>query len=322
VKRKGFKQDYLLDTGRLKRDYLPEPTLSDLGLKVTVCIAAIANDKSVVTASDTKVSIGFSSSDANTVKYEEFHENWIAMMAGNDICHFIPIRDRASDNMRGKPNTLQSAVSAFKDAYQDYLSEVTADRVLRKYQLSVASFKRQGRRYFKKGLYQSLADRVEAVELECTFMVYGFDAKKHPHIFAVRHPGTVDVWDKPGFWAIGSVKTSALGMLLHLNQNIDVPLFRTMYNVLAAKFFSERASDVGRHTVFYVKRYGFDGFARPSNFEAEMRAAWENDGAPRMPDSVQRLFQQTQDKISFWDSKKGRNQRVREFFKGMEKPKL
>lgn len=265
-----------------ERDYLPDPKPSELGLGMTVCIAAIANDRTIVTASDTKVSIGFSSSET-TAKYEGFHDEWVAMMAGNDICHFIPIRDRASENMRGKPNTLRSAISAFKRAYRDYLSEVATDRVLGRYDLDVSSFKKGKGHYFTKKIYQSLFDRIEAVELECNFLVYGFDARKQPHIFAVRHPGTVDVWDKPGFWAVGSGRVSALGMLFHLNQGMDVSLLGTMCNVLFAKYFSEKASDVGESTIFYAKRPGTDIFVRPANLESSIRTAWVREGAPKVP---------------------------------------
>jgi ATP-dependent protease HslVU (ClpYQ) peptidase subunit len=284
--------------------------MSELGLKVTVCIAAIANDKSIVTASDTKVSIGYSSADANTVKYEEFHKNWVAMMAGEDIGHLIPIRDLAAERMNGKPNTLRSAISAFKGAYKQHLSEVAADRVLAHFDMNMKTFKRVGSKWFTSDVYGTFCDLIDKVRVDCTFLVYGYDQDKRPHIFVVEHPGVVKVYDKPGCWAIGSGKISALGMLLQLNQSVDTPLFPTMYNVLAAKFFSERASDVGRHTVFYVKRYGMDAFGRPANFEAEMRAAWENEGAPRMPASVQRVFQEMKDRLTFWSSKKGRNRKV------------
>jgi len=300
---------------------LPEVRAEDLGLIVTVCIAAIANDKCIVTASDSKASIGYSSADANVVKYEEFHEHWVAMIAGEDVSHFIPIRDLASEKLKGKPNTLRSVTQAFKAAYKQHLSEVAADAVLGHLNMDIATFKKGGPKRFTSDVYGAFHDQLSKVKLHCTFLAFGYDKEKRPHIFVVEHPGTVRVLDKPGFWAIGSGQISALGMLFHLNQSVDTPVFFTMYNVLAAKFFSERASDVGKHTVFYVKKFGYDAFSRPANLEAEMRAAWEEEGAPRMPKRILTLAQGIGDSLVFWSSRKPRNQKVRDFFNGTEKPK-
>src|SRR5213078_4370586 len=103
-------QDYLLDARYTFPDDGREPRLSDWGYGVTTCIAAMVNpfwhgdDKGpfIVVASDTLLSFGGYCSMEGMTKNKNFHRDWSAMIAGNDITQSLPVIERASEVLRGR----------------------------------------------------------------------------------------------------------------------------------------------------------------------------------------------------------------------------
>jgi hypothetical protein len=263
---------------------------------MTVCVAAITSDVSsgkahIVTASDTLISLGhYTSSDATSVKMEPFYESWHAMMAADDISQCVPIIAKVSEMLKGGSNTLAVVSGAFKKAYKQHLSELAADQVLAPFDMDMSEFKKNGAKVFTPEVFNSLSQEIKGVALDCSFLVYGFDERKWPHIFTVDPPGKVSIYDKPGFWAIGSGSFSALGMLFSLHQSIDRNFFETIFNVLAAKFMAETPGVVGEHTFFYLHENGCDWFRHPVGVVESMRHWWNEKGKPKLDAEVLRHF--------------------------------
>ena len=259
---------------------------------MTICIAAISNQRSdrqgpyIATISDTMISGGTISADASTLKYEQFHPDWIAMMAADDITQCLPIIAKASDYFANRKNTLAVARAAFKRAFRKHLIEMREDAVLGQYGMTLDEFLRCGKRRFTATKFDSLCERLEAIDPKCEFIVHGFDFQGKPHIFHVHSLGSDSVWDKPGFCAIGSGKWAAETMLFSLNQSIDCSLSETIYNICAAKFMAEKSDGVGEYSALYARRQGSSFFSHGFGMLEEIRQAWEKDGCPKVPTGI------------------------------------
>jgi hypothetical protein len=226
------------------------------------------------------------------------------MIGGNDISQAIPVIERASRILRGKGNDYLTVQAGFKKAYQEHRSEAIADAYLKSsYDMTVKEFKRSARKLLDPNIHAELSFQIKAFNLGCAFLVYGYDNKKQPHIFEVRNPGKATTHDKPGFWALGAGASSALNMLSALGQGREVTAFApTIYNVLAAKYFSESASDVGEKTFFVLHEYGSVAFATSGiHLEPSIRTLWK-ENRPKTPSGVEVLVQQAN--IDFWPKRR------------------
>lgn len=264
------------------------------GKTVTVCIAAISDIPGqtpyLVTASDTMVGGAIISADSVTVKLEPFHKDWFAMMSADDLTQCIPIIERAGEYFTGRANKLRTARAVFKGAYSQHRVEMCEDAGLSAYGLSMKAFLKDGRKKLSDRMYESIRKRMEEVKVGCTFLVAGFDSSGRPHIFEVsesKNGGIADhVYDKPGFCAIGSGSYIAETILYSLGQSTDRTFCETIFNVCAAKFMAEKASDVGKATYLLCKKQGSSAFAYAYGIIEAMRRAWDEHGCPRVPERI------------------------------------
>jgi hypothetical protein len=277
-----------------KPDYPDTPPDHFSDSPMTVCIGAICHERPfhgdvplIVTASDQMLAGAFSSSDASTIKNEPVHKDWSVMMAADDFSQCVPIIELARKYFHGRANTLQVARTSFKKAYQQHMAERAADIVLGRYGLDMKTFRKSGKRMFTESKFNALCNAIDDVRGDCDFLIYGFDGMGAPHIFKVKDPGRDEVYDKPGYCAIGSGCYAAGMMLFHLNQTIDCSLRQTIVNVCVAKFMAERVPGVGKATFLYIKKQGSNvvGYAG-IDMEEEIRAAWEKEGCPRVPSGI------------------------------------
>src|SRR5450631_2577662 len=247
----------------------PNPRPADWGLGMTVCIAAIVDSSDegpkIVLGSDKKLSMVEFSSDRAVTKMRAFHDEWQVMFAGNDITSFIPILNDARASFAGKENTLDNAIGSLKAAYQKRISDIAADKYLSRFKLNMDDFIREGKEKLTPDVFDTLVDRIVQIKMSLQFLVCGFDKYRVPHVFLIENPGSDDVYDSPGFWAIGTGAQSALSMLCYREQNIRNSLAQTVYNVCEAKFMSESASDVGEESLFYVIAPDCNSFSHAMN---------------------------------------------------------
>jgi hypothetical protein len=71
---------------------------------------------------------------------------------------------------------------------------------------------------------------------------------------------------------------------------MSTPFEDTVYNVLAAKYLSESASDVGQRTFWFVKKYGHDAMITEPHLEEGIRKIWNAKGKPRTNLSAVKLI--------------------------------
>ncbi len=279
---------------------LGEPKLSDWGFGVTTCIAAISLDRAIVTASDTRMAFGSELSVGDVIKLEGIYGEWAVLIAGPDISQAPFIIERAREILRRKTGTLLAVKNALRRAFQEQLTEVIESELrLGTLNITLKDLKKEHRKGLEPKLYQELSSAIKNAKLGCRFLTYGFDDNEQPHIFDVGDPGgKAESLDKPGFWAIGNGKSSAITTLAQLGQSSEATRMEaTIYNVLAAKFTSETASDVGRDTFFFVKRYGCNSFKHRGNLLADVRRIWEEKGRPSVPPEALQAIQRAE--ISF-----------------------
>src|ERR1700722_17784682 len=178
---------------------LPAVRLADWGYGMTVCIAAITSDNLIVTMADRKLSTGMFSADSSVVKTRGFHKEWVAMIAGDDVSHALPIVQKASTNFsKLSENNLGNAIQAFKNAYKQELADHAADLVLGRFNLTMNQFLDKGAKKFTPDVFDTLCDQIARVTLRCRFLLAGFDKWQSPHIFTVADPGVAETFDLPG----------------------------------------------------------------------------------------------------------------------------
>ncbi len=285
---------------------------------MTTCIAAIAIDHTLVSASDTKLSFGSRFSVEGVIKAEPFHGEWTAMIGGDDVAQAVPVIEKATRILRGKGDDFVTVMDGFTAAYQAHRRKMIEDELLSGFEMSIAEFKKTARQRLDPNVHADLSFQIKNYDLECAFLVFGYDKKRVPHLFEVRNPGKATVHDKPGFWAIGSGASSALNLLAFLGQAREASsMADTIYNVLAAKFYSESASDVGKETFFFVKKYGTYAFGAQGKLRRGMREIWEKDGKPKIPASIEQ-FVATAD-INFWYTAKEKRRQERAAQKATQK---
>src|SRR5258707_4360856 len=222
-----------------------------------------------------KVSFSGDFSMEGVIKLDPIHREWSAMVAGNDISQAPFVIERAKKRLKGKTGDLLIVKNEFTRAYQEQLREVIVDEFLSPFSMTLEEFKKNGRRQLEPNLHQSLSFGIKNAKLGCKFLVFGFDNDKIAHLFEIGEHGKVESKDKPGFWAIGTGAASAISMLAYLGQASErTPLPATIYNVLAAKFISESASDVGKETFTFIKKFGNTSFTYRIDFEKELRDLW------------------------------------------------
>jgi 20S proteasome alpha/beta subunit len=249
---------------------------------MTIGVAAIADRKYIVSASDKALSAAIVSDDC-IYKVVEFHHEWSAIFSGSDISDVVPVIEIAREKFRKLDNTHRNASDVLCSAYSEQLSRKIERLVLGRYQVSLVDFLKNGRKYFRLVDHSMILQEIKNVTLGCSFLASGFDGAGQPHVFTVVEPGVLQSFDKPGFWSVGSGEYSANTLLLHLGQNIDASLEETIYNVCAAKFFSESSLGVGKETWFFIREFGSDALISPPFFMDEIREGWEKCGQPRIP---------------------------------------
>src|SRR5439155_3171296 len=205
---------------------LAAPRLADWGLGMTVCIAACTREQKIVMASDQKVSLHQFSADNLTIKIQTVITGWDCMMAGSDVTVAEGIITKVGDKLLFKADHLELAdvVLAFKESYQEQLQARATDLHLARFKLTMEEFRTKGRRQLGADVFDLLCDKISRVAFDLRFMVVGFDYLDQGNIFVISNPGIEEVYNKPGFWAIGTGAMSALSMLFYRGQTVITTL--------------------------------------------------------------------------------------------------
>ena len=260
---------------------------ADWGVGVTICIAALSQDR-IILATDQMIAVESASADV-ALKIRALNKNWIGMFAG-DIEHFDPIVRDVKAEIGESDCTVTSLSGVFTAAYQRRRQKEIENRVLSSYDLTWDEFKREGATIFKEW-FNTITTQIEHVTLgsePLELMVAGFDADG-PHLFSIEHPGADRHHDTIGFHVIGSGANSALGLLYFHAYNRRAPVAVNTYRVCQARFFARGARGVGRETSLVVWTRDMPIEFRKQTIE-EIREHWEKAGAPSIPSWVDEVI--------------------------------
>ncbi len=273
---------------------LPTSRPADWGCKVTVCIGALCEKRSVVVAAtDMLPTLGNIAADVAVIKNDVLFPRWAVLTAGDDVEHLEPILDRARVLLTKKweRKSPQEVATKLARAYEERLQEEIRIRVLSRFRFTPNTFRDHGKRKLTASVFNSLASKIASIKIRLKFLVCGLH-RGEGHILGFDGDGAPVSYNKLGFWAIGDGAPVALASLGFANHRIpqfvgQMSLAECVYQVCAAKFMAETVRTVGRKTflVIYGPNDGQVRFIFASD-EQKIRDAWENEGAPRQPQTI------------------------------------
>lgn len=256
---------------------------------MTVCIAAFAADRqSIVMVSDAKVAFGDFSADSAVQKNIPISPRYAALVAGNDIAYAGPTLNRIEKRLKDSGTLDPDEVATFvhEELVETRRKKVEA-RILSKYGFTTETFRTRGKLSLSDSAFYDLLSKVDKEDLSLKILLCGFDENGKSHLRVVSADDTPEDWDMIGFAAIGTGAISALNSLSFAVEHCSMSKYGSVeevsYYVLAAKFMSESATDVGRDT-FYVSVDKDDECTfMYSNAAIDIvRESWERFGAPRI----------------------------------------
>lgn len=255
---------------------------------MTVCIAAIADAKRIVTVNDMQLTAGsYYSTPLGSLKNFRLHKKWRVLIAGK-IAQKTTVIDYVRETLRPQePLTTAEVAKACTDAFVQTTRQFAEEKVLSQYGLTMETFLRS--REMLGDIYRELWGEIGRIQIGIEMLVFGFDEHSLPRIFIVStptddHPSFITHCDEMGFSCIGTGAFLAESALYGFEQGLGGidSLHSTIYHVACAKFAAETASDVGKLT--YLRAYESDGTELGFNLqwiEEKLRPLWLKHGKPR-----------------------------------------
>ncbi len=219
---------------------------------VTVCIASIHSNDTIIAVSDKKITFtGLVSTEGEMTKALPTR-NWISMIAGENISAAMPIVIEVVGQDTGELS-VEEFSSICRKAYRHQQTIGIESTILGKYDMTLEQFKESGSKTFTDKVYEHLVEGMEEYDLGAQFLFAGFDFSCAPHLFTLTHPGKVQFFDRTGYWAVGSGRHAAISHLAAYPYRRGANLAECVYQALAAKFAAESANDVGKDTDLWIR---------------------------------------------------------------------
>ncbi len=219
---------------------------------MTVCIAAIQEDRSgssIFLICDRRVSIygGWFSQEGHA-KYTQVHTDWVGMFAGDVEETNLMLKEVNRSLVRLKTAPFETVVKRCRLAYAKVRQLLIETQILPDF--DVRSYRKyQELKNADEALYLKISERISSAEENWNLLFAGFDNQRTPHLFVISGPGTVQYCDSQKYAAIGSGAFAALVWLSFYGYQSRRPIGELIFGALSAKFFAEKASDVGQTTV-------------------------------------------------------------------------
>ncbi len=254
---------------------------------MTICIAAIHSNDTLITASDRKISFSASfSTEGEMTKFIPL-KRWIGLMAGEDVSPGMPILRGIAGIERGD-ETVEEYTKLCRSAYLRQRIIEIESQILGKYDLTLNEFKKNGKAILTDKVYEHVFSEIEEFHLGCSFLFGGFDCTCAPHLFVLSDPGRTEHFDRTGYWAIGTGRHATLSHLASYPYRRTDSLGICVYRVMAAKIASECARDVGKSTYVCLKfrdcPYAID---LSQDLIDALREGYES--LPRLPKGIDKL---------------------------------
>jgi len=205
-----------------------------------------------VTISDLMLSSDFMSAETSTTKFQTISSSgkWASMFAGSPSVNG-GIMTSVYGLLEGKQESFDEVVAAFEKAFRLALKRKIDGELLSPYGLDRDAFFKRGRGYFGEEEFSRILYQLNAIKLETSFLVVGFDPNSFPQIFSVFDPGVFEDHNHLGFHAIGTGWMRALGSLYGTYDG-DLSTLDLIYRLCEAKFLGESALGVGKDTFIDV----------------------------------------------------------------------
>jgi hypothetical protein len=273
---------------------LPRINPADFGLGVTFAIVARSDTNGIfVSASDRSLSLSFDDQvpaiDDAIFKDIFFTGPWKVAFAAHYTSFVYPILLRAEQllEIRGGNLTYDDLRKAMCDGYLDVIKEQATKRYLAKFGYSsVDEFVNFGPSKIGDSLYNNLSKKIEKLNFNIQFIVYGFDKTKdnRSYMFEVNTPG-VDKLINTSHFAVGSGSNMAMASL-NLRPTAGLSPKALVYRVCEAKFSAETAGGVRRTTsINIMSKDGYSAFLSQKTIN-KFREIWENWRNQAPPDEV------------------------------------
>lgn len=247
-------------------------------------VAQCFREKCLVGVVDSMLSMPDMSADRLAIKNFSIGHSWLCMFSANDLSPVNAIHNAVRSEIHGDID-LDGIVAVFQSAFRKELVKKAENSVLAPFSMNMTDFRQNGLANFGPEIFSRSFYQIEQLSLEATFLVYGFDAKEEPHIFTIQNKGEVSYFDQPGFWAIGTGQTSALGSLFgisgspinyHSSENI-------LYLLCKAKFAAESAPGVGHNTHAIIIKSDKSRLVIFNEQIEELRTFWKSIKPPVVP---------------------------------------
>ncbi len=193
------------------------------------------------------------SSSETALKGGRLGKRWHCLFAAEDTSSIQPIIKQASAVIKDADDESENTIAGVMElAYQKVRRQQIESRILSTYNLTMAQLVERKHR-LPPYVLERLHNKVEHFDLGIEFLVAGFasDSAAAPTILAVQNPGEAS-FDLVGYAAIGTGSFIARNYLERREQSKDSPFELSLYNGIAAKSLSERASNVGPKTLVVV----------------------------------------------------------------------
>src|SRR5579863_1759155 len=108
--------------------FFSNPRTADWSGEMTVCIAGICGDNSIIAVCDMMLSTYDFSADDMALKFRDVHKDWKVMFAGNDVGRVMHVIKQAADALLGQDRCSRTDVeAAMRTAFQHQLIEKQTD---------------------------------------------------------------------------------------------------------------------------------------------------------------------------------------------------
>jgi hypothetical protein len=261
---------------------------------VTVCIAAIQEDRagsSILLVCDRRISIfgGWFSQEGNA-KYTQVHTDWFGMFAGHVEETNLMLGEVNKSLAKLKAAPLEIGVKRCRLAYAKVRRMLIETQVLPEF--DVLTYRKfQELKRADEALYLTIRDKIITAEENWNLLFAGFDNRRAPHLFVISGPGNVQYCDSQKYAAIGNGAFAALVWLAFFGYGSKRPLGELLFGAMSAKFFAEKASDVGPSTVVSTIRSDMAALFHWNDDEiSAVRKVWE--GLAKYPEDRVRDLEQ------------------------------
>jgi hypothetical protein len=206
---------------------------------MTLCVAAYApRYRTFVTVSDLLLSTDYMSAETSSMKIKPLSPTgrWVCMFAGSPSIYGSVLR-RIRTYLSNTDESGESVRVAAENAFRDELNRKIEGQLLSPFGLTRKEFLEQGKSYFGDEQFTRMLYDLNAISLDTSFIIAGFDLDDTPHLFSVVDPGVTEDHLSLGFHAIGTGARQCVGALFG-TYNSNLTTVDLIYRLCEANFLA------------------------------------------------------------------------------------